>query len=180
MGETRVVAVEGHDGAGKSSVARILADRLNARYVRPFGPPVGAQLSALRDVGAFDEMLTVARRAIHDAVSTAAAPRVVSDRHWVTVLTMAALRVGDLTSDWFPLPDTVVLWTDVQTTRRRHLQRGESPSALDRDVRYCAAFRRVSRELGLPLLDTTHRTPAETADEVAAVLGLAHRPYALP
>jgi hypothetical protein len=169
----KVIVIDGHDGAGKTTIASRLADRLGGTYARPFAPPVGAELSELRDRGLTDLMDRHAREAVARVVASTDSHLLVFDRHWPTVLTLGCMHARyALDPAWFPLPPTVICWTDVETTRRRHHERGEVTFPLSVDSYYCSAFRSVALEYDLPVVETTNTSADEAVDRVVAMPGV--------
>jgi dTMP kinase len=160
----RFVVLEGLDGAGTTTQARLLADSLRAdgRTVHltaePSGGPVGALVRQVlnrriggRDGGPFDPatlaLLFAADRLDHAAVEIA--PKlaqgvdVVSDRFTLSSLAYQGLAVGDL--PWVetlngraPAPDVTILLRVRPEVglRRRHA------ASLDREIFEVAAFQR--------------------------------------
>jgi thymidylate kinase len=164
----RIVAIDGHDGAGKSTIAALLAERLGGRTVRPFAPPVGSILSSLRNRGQLKAAEETAFKEISKLTAEAGSDLLIFDRHWASLQTMLSMfEPYKLSERWYPLPPTILVWTDVHTTRERHLQRGEKPFPRDRDEYYCKSFRQLAADCGLPILDTTNREPIEV---VASIL----------
>jgi dTMP kinase len=160
----RLLVLEGLDGAGTTTQARLLADALRAdgRTVHvtaePSGGPVGALVRQVlsgrvagRDGAPFDPaalaLLFAADRLDHAAVEIApklaAGVDVVSDRFTLSSLAYQGLAVGDL--PWVeavngraPAPDlTVFLRVRPEVgLRRRHA------ASLDREIFEVAAFQR--------------------------------------
>jgi dTMP kinase len=160
----RFVVLEGLDGAGTTTQARLLADALRAEgrtvhlTAEPSGGPVGALVRQVlnrriggRDGGPFDPaalaLLFAADRLDHAAVEIA--PKladgidVVSDRFTLSSLAYQGLAVGDL--PWVegvngraPAPDVTILLRVPPEVglRRRHA------ASLDREIFEVAAFQR--------------------------------------
>lgn len=113
----KAFALDGHDAAGKTTLARSLAEATGARYVRPFGGDPGRRLIEAYQVGRHDDVLAIGREAILSQLQAAATDALVLDRGWVTVATLVPrerfLAEWDL---WLP---SALLWCDEATTVRR-------------------------------------------------------------
>ena len=86
MTERLVLALDGHDGAGKTTIASALALRLGGVAVRPFAGATGGALFEAGQREDVDALIEIGGAAIETAVSTA--PKgclVVLDRAWMTV-----------------------------------------------------------------------------------------------
>jgi thymidylate kinase len=163
--------IDGHDGAGKSEIARRVAAHFGGEHVRPFAAPVGEQLSRLRDEGRVELMDELAREAVNREVERSSSELLVFDRHWPTVLTMGRMRTSvELAPQWFPLPPTVICWTDVETSRRRYTARREALFPTTRDDYYCAAYRDVADAYDIPLVVTTDLSPELAAEHAIELL----------
>lgn len=159
-----VVAFDGHDGTGKSTIARAVAERLGAAYARPFGGAAGRALMAASDAG--DEAAIV--RVGEDALAAALdAPRpLVLDRGWVTVATLLPWeRFEPLWSRWVP---TVVCWCDLETTLERLADRDEPAEALAWHEHYIARYREIAAARGCPLVVTAGASVEHSTEEAYA------------
>jgi energy-coupling factor transporter ATP-binding protein EcfA2 len=115
----RVLALDGHDGAGKSTLAALLAGAVGARCVRPYAGERGAALMQAYEDGDTDSVLQVGLAAVLDAVASAGhGEPLVLDRAWLTVSTLVPQEVfaARWAGPWVP---TVLVACDLQTTLGR-------------------------------------------------------------
>lgn len=114
----KVLALDGHDAAGKTTLALRLASAVGARYVRPFGGDFGQKLMKAYKAGEHLETLSIGRQAISTQLEEAReSDLLVMDRGWVTVATLVPREL--FASRWQLWLPSVLLWCDETTTRGR-------------------------------------------------------------
>lgn len=175
-----ILALEGLDGAGKTTVGRLLAELIGARYV-PLPPPK----LALADSAIFREVNSVARylhylSGVLAIIEDHREPEIVlADRF---VASAHALHLGvpgplaeQLRSLPLPAPDmTFYLDVDERVRRARLTARGTAldpfEELLDVDAAFRARVASTMRSLpGTHLIDTTQRSPAQVAASAARI-----------
>jgi hypothetical protein len=158
-----VLALDGHDGAGKTTLATRLAHVLGATYAAPFAGAVGADLLAAALSGRHEQASALARAAVNRCVADSPTGAVVVDRHWMTVCT---LLPEPWWAAWTPPPPTMLCWSDLAATRRRLSARDETGQP-DHWHRY---YLRLYRELALrwqcPVLRTDTMEVGESLDRL--------------
>jgi AAA domain len=146
---------DGHDGAGKSTLARLAARELGGVYVKPFDSTLGDHMSWLWKHGRFTEANTLALSALERAVERSPDGPRIFDRHWAT---MFSVLPEEYWSAWQPLPATVICHTDAQTTYRRLAERGEDPQTLELHARYQKIYCDLGTRFGALVMDTASRS----------------------
>jgi hypothetical protein len=114
----KLIAVDGHDGSGKTTLALALAERVGAKYARPFGGAYGRELIEAWHSGRHDAVMTTGEKAVRAALNeTGMTGNWVFDRGWLTVATLVPKDIFATTwTLWFP---TALVWCDEPTTRQR-------------------------------------------------------------
>jgi hypothetical protein len=159
-----IFAVEGHDAAGKSTLAELLADRTGARLVRPFSGALGDLIAWLWGREEFALADEVARASVRKEIMSHVDGRpLIFDRHWMTMFTVLPSKLHD---HWRPLPPAALCWTDVDTTCERLRSRGEPVGDRRLHERYCTLYRQIAVDHRVPIVDTTRRTVGESLDEL--------------
>ncbi len=166
-----IVAIDGHDGSGKSSIGAAVAERHSLRFVRPFADSLGDYIASLWQNKRFALASDVARTAVERVLASAGAEGVVCDRHWTTMFTvLPEVFWHDWESDG--LPPTIVCWASTPVTMRRLRERGEDPGEPAKHEHYHRLYRELaSRAPRSFLLDTTDLSLADAVAETSATLG---------
>jgi hypothetical protein len=138
-----VFAIDGHDGAGKTTLARWLAINTGGMYVRTFYGTYGSTLLSAADNDDTALVLTIGEAAICNAISTAGAVRpIILDRAWMTVASLIDWHLFmPRWSMWIP---TVLCWANLDTTTSRLGQRNEQPEAIDIHRKYLDVYRSLA------------------------------------
>jgi predicted kinase len=136
----RVLVIDGHDGAGKTTLARRLAEAVGAQYVRPFGGAAGRRLMAAYKESSPSEVLKVGHEALTQAIQNTEGEALILDRGWLTVATLVpADQFAGTWTLWLP---TVLAWCDEDTTRLRLSARAErEDEPEDWHTEFLAAYR---------------------------------------
>jgi len=180
-----LVALEGADGCGKTTLCTILAERLGATaYATP--PKKYLQMRERVDKSASaEEHYKFYRDGIYDAsdefdVMLKNGRKIVSDRYWLTTYTYhqvmgVAVSKNDFASVIQPnLTVILALNHDVQIERMLHREMSVGDRrVLDKQREIARAFYQNALELGIPfvVVDTQRFSPSQCADIVVVALG---------
>jgi len=153
-----LIAFDGHDGAGKTTLAAAVAAQIGGTKVSPFGGTLGDFIAwnyrSRRYGMANDVALAAIRKALaeHDKAGA-----LIFDRHWLSMFTVLPPRYR---SSWRDRPFTILIWADPAATERRLIERGE---AVDRpgNEYYCRVYRELAERYRVPMVDTTLGTLEE-------------------
>lgn len=159
-----ILAFDGHDGSGKTSLALRVAELSGASYRRPFAGVRGERLFALASAGRYEEANAHAISCVRRARGSDGA-RIVFDRHWMTVFTLLPQQCWD---EWLPLPPTVLCWADLETTTRRLAQRERQGAGESDHERWLTTYRALSERFECEVVDTT---TASTDDLARRLVG---------
>lgn len=166
----RVIAIDGHDGTGKTSVTHELARRFGGRAVRPFNGSLGDQILWLLTNGEFAKGSWLAQSALRRTYAEHSdEPILWADRHWASILVDLPPAYWHA---WLPIPETVFLRASVDTIMERHVERGEDPGETAEHQRYHHQFDSLADCFGIDVIDTDKRSVSATAERVAQTLGL--------
>lgn len=83
-----IIVFDGHDGVGKTTLAKALAKSLGTDYVRPFEGNRGIELIAAAEVREYGKVLKIGKTAIERKYRSVASSPLIFDRHWLTVLSL--------------------------------------------------------------------------------------------
>jgi hypothetical protein len=155
------VALEGHDGSGKTTLAKRLAARLDAAYVRPYGGPRGGEMLAAAERGDHQRALDLAQSLAGEAIDAADGPRLVCDRLWLTVFTIVPEAMFEQWGDRAP---TAVCWADAATTLERLGERSEPSRPSAWHEHYLSRYRELARQFDCPLVRTDGLSEEQALD----------------
>lgn len=114
----RIFALDGHDAAGKTTLAAALADATGARYGRPLSGAAGRRIIGAYEAGRHQDVLSIGHHAILSQLEDAeAGESLVFDRGWVTVATLMPRET--FAASWKLWIPSALLWCDEATTRTR-------------------------------------------------------------
>ena len=155
-----ILALDGHDGAGKTTLARRLAAALDIPYVYPFTGAEGSRILVAAESGQHDEAQHLARGLLQRAIANPA-PVLVFDRHWMTLF---SLLPESYWPAWQPLPATTLCWADLKTTQARLEARGEEAMPVEWHQYYVDLYPKLASRFGCRVI----RTDLMSEDEAAA------------
>lgn len=147
------LVIDGHDGAGKTTLAARLAEALGGRHVRPFSGTLGALQLWCGERGDTEFTTDLAKRAIEYALDQNRDARViVFDRHWMTVCTL--LPEG-MWSRWQPHPPTALCTASLEVTLARLGARDEPQESIESHQHYMGLYRTMIERFGGEVIDTS-------------------------
>jgi thymidylate kinase len=159
-----IVALDGHDASGKTTLSRRLAAVLGGRAVRPFAGQRGADMLHAAESGDKARALEIAREAVSSTLAEHSdAPVLVCDRLWLTVFTLVP---EELQAKWPFFAPTALCSADLETTLARLKARDEAPEPALWHTRYMEQYLRLAQRWGAFVL----RTDRSTEDESLAAL----------
>lgn len=164
-----VIVLDGYDGSGKTTLAKMLVQNLGGRYIKSFDNSLGRLIWSLFADQEFDLADIVSRTACRKEQETNQdASCLVFDRHWLTMFTLLPRTYHH---NWEPLPRTFLCSADPETTVTRLHARGEKIETpmtvhLDQQMR----FRTLAEKFGIPEIDTSTRTPKESFADICSLL----------
>lgn len=165
-----IIGIDGHDGAGKTTLAKALADRLNGSYLRPLGGKVGERLMRAYAVRDHAQIIEIGEGAISDVLDGSSSRKLrILDRSWITICSLVPLPLFEQRwTLWIP---TVLCWSDLPTTLHRLSQRqDEIPETVDYHRHFIALYRECAVRRQCPVLRTDHDPIAPTLDRLEQVV----------
>lgn len=165
-----VVAIDGHDGSGKSSIGAAIAKEYGLRLARPFADSLGDHIAWLWRHKQFALANDVARTAVRRVLASAGSDGVLCDRHWTTMFTVLPEAFW---RDWENdgLPPTIVCWASTATTVGRLRERGEDPGDPSKHDYYSRLYRDLaSRAPRSFVLNTSDLSLADAVAQVSRVV----------
>jgi hypothetical protein len=145
------IALDGHDGSGKTSLAKLIAQRNGGIYVRPFGPPVGDSLISAYNAGDESQVVDIGMRAMHAALATPGGKFLVLDRGWLTIQT---LLQRDFERVWSVECQTILCHCGLDETIRRLEARDKETEPRTWHDHFISMYLDRARALGVEVVCT--------------------------
>ena len=162
--DKRVLVLDGHDAAGKTTLARMVADSLGGRYVKPFDGTLGDMIIWLYKQKRFAQVDALSKSSIEKAMlDNSDSSLLVFDRHWMSMFT---LFPSCLRERWFPVPFTILCWSDLPTTIKRLSDRGEEAGNLAEHNHFVQYYKEIAEEFAVPIVDTSLESPEDSLTRI--------------
>ncbi|MHA7271053.1 hypothetical protein [Arthrobacter sp. HLT1-20] len=161
-----VVGIDGHDGTGKTTLAKNVAERLGMSYLRPFGGSRGQELTRASESGDTAEVLRIGASALEHALQSAdGTGAILLDRSWMTVASL--VDDDEFREHWTLWIPTILCWADLPTTLSRLAQRDEPEESLAAHRHYIARYKALAEANGCTVVDTSHASEEDSTAEMA-------------
>lgn len=161
MVTAEVIALDGHDGAGKTTLSRWLAMETGGSYQRPFGGALGEALLLAATQGQVAKVLALGEHGITNAIAAAGSVRpVILDRAWMTVASLVNWEI--FVSEWHLWIPTVMCWADIETTLMRLKRRGERPDDATSHCHYLALYQCLANRTRSFVIRTDLNPPSQS------------------
>jgi cytidylate kinase len=157
-----LIALDGHDGSGKTTLAIAFADRIGGSYARPFSGTLGKELLKAGESGDVEGVVELGQRGLDRAIAEAERFPVVLDRSWITV---ASLIASESLAKWTVRIPTVLCFSDLRTTLERlELRTDEFLEPVAWHTRFLEIYLDIAERHNVPILRT------DTGDPISVTL----------
>lgn len=147
-----IVAVDGHDGSGKTTLALGLARRLQGVYARPFSGQTGKSFIEAAEGGGHEKAIEIAQTAVAKTVAREGhAKFIVLDRCWITVFSAIPDEYFNRWQDRVP---TLLCWSDLTPTLDRLNRRAEPQASVHWHAHYIRRYADLAHKFECPIVRT--------------------------
>lgn len=157
MKTQKILVVDGHDGAGKTTIAKRIAEEYGMKYVKPFSDSLGDLIAWSYREGKYSLLNDIAMAAVEKQLSENKNTDVIFDRHWMS---MFSILPKIYHSGW-EIPTTICCWADIATTLDRLRKRDRMDEEWDHE-HFCLCYKEYAIKYGIMLLDTSLNTDVES------------------
>ncbi|MBQ0733512.1 AAA family ATPase [Aquimarina celericrescens] len=151
-----IIALDGHDGVGKTTLAKQLVEQHNGIYVRPFGGKSGIDLIEAADNQYFDKVSAIGKQAINEAMLAYIdhTRPLIFDRHWITVLSL----LPEHNRICWPHPIYSFLCSAELTTIKSRLSKRTSEKQFEDAYHshYLNTYLKIAKVCGSTVIETDH------------------------
>lgn len=165
----KIIVIDGHDGSGKTTIARLLAEKINAKYIKPFTDSLGDLIAWSYRKKEYRFVNEIALAAIKKNLEeNPGVDFLVFDRHWLSMFTVLSQEFYEY---WFPLPITILCWADVKTTGDRLKERNEVEPYPGCNEYYCKVYKEIAVQNNIFTVDTSKDSkPEDRLNEILKYL----------
>ena len=165
MKDQLLIAVDGHDGSGKTTISKLLAETIKGKYVKPFSGDVGDLIVWLYMNKNYELLEDLAFNAIQYTIyKNVNEPILVFDRHWLSI---ASLLPSEKITRQFIKPITFLCWANINTTLERLFIRSDDQENAWDNKKYCDLYYRLGIENNVILIDTSNSpNPTEIVNDI--------------
>lgn len=155
MKKQLVIALDGHDGSGKSTLTKALASRLGGTSVQPFSGAAGKALLDAGIRGNAEALITIGTGAIENALSSVPEnDLVILDRGWMTVASFVPAS-DFFFKEWKTWIPTTLCWANMENTLSRlSVRKDEQSEPVNWHRSYLDIYMKLATDSGSPVLRT--------------------------
>ncbi len=148
-----MLALDGHDGSGKTTLSKLLAEKIGGVYIRPFAGDAGIELIQHFEKKDYKKVSLFGYEMIKRHYDSYNNEILVYDRHWMTVF---SLLPETYWSDklWNPLPATTLCFSDLKGTLTRLKKRTEKSYEESYHAYYVDLYSKLAKKYHANILRT--------------------------
>ncbi len=164
-----IIALDGHDGVGKTTLAKRLAETNCGIYVRPFGGSTGIKLIQAAEAKSYEKVIEIGKNAIEKETESEHAKPLIFDRHWITVLSLLPKQYWKC---WPKPVHTFLCSADLETIKSRIAPRKEKKFDDNYHSHYLHTYIQIAKECNCVVIDTDQLSITQACKNIESLIGL--------
>lgn len=148
-----IIAIDGHDASGKTTIAKLLAQEIGGKYIKPYDGNIGDMIVWAYKKKKYSLVDEIALNAIEMNIDKNHNEKyLIFDRHWLSIDT---LLHENMTITKIEKPLTILCWADISTTSYRLKKRNDNLENEWENIYYCRLYKQLAEENRLYIIDTS-------------------------
>lgn len=168
-----IIALDGHDGAGKTTLSKACATSIGGTSIRPFSGAIGLELLKAGEQKDVTAIVNIGRKAITEAIANAPSNKpIVLDRAWMTLASFIpdSMVFFEQWNIWIP---TALCWANLPTTTARLALRedeNEEPSSYHKH--YLAIYHALAKRTNSMIIRTDECGTSSCIEQLATWIAM--------
>ena len=163
----KIIAIDGHDGSGKTSICKRICELLNYQYIKPFSNSLGDLIAWMITSKNYELANQIAMSAIDKALVENPEANIVFDRHWISMFTVIPER---LQKEWRDTPFSILCWAEPQITINRLQERKDAGINKWDNEYFCKKYMDISDQFQIPVINTSYATVDESVERALKII----------
>ena len=163
----KIIAIDGHDASGKTSICKRISELLGYKYIKPFSNSLGDLIAWLITCKNYELANQIALSAIDKALKDNPESNLIFDRHWICMFTLIP---DNLKREWKDVPFSILCWANPEITLKRLQERNAIGMNKWDDHYFCQKYLEIGAQYHIPVVDTSFITIDEGVEKTLKII----------